>query len=47
MNISKRAKKKGNHPKLEIGNNVRAPMINKVKKGYKDSFSISVWKLIK
>ncbi len=32
MNISKRAKKKSNYPKLKIGDNVRVPVVNKVKK---------------
>ena len=45
MNISKRAKKKSNYPKLEIGDNVRVPVIHKVKKGYKDSFSMEIHKL--
>ncbi len=36
---SSRGQKKNNYPKLEISDNVRAPVINKVKKGYKDSFS--------
>jgi hypothetical protein len=45
MNISKRAKKKSNYPKLEIGDNVRVPVINKVKKGYKDSFSMETHKV--
>ena len=45
MNISKRAKKKSNYPKLEIGDNVRVPVINKVKKGYKDSFSMEMHKV--
>ncbi len=40
MNINKSAKKKGNYPKLEIGDHVRVPVINKVKKGNKDSFSM-------
>ena len=45
MNIHKRAKKKSNYPKLEIGDNVRVPVINKVKKGYKDSFSMETHKV--
>ncbi len=45
MNINKRAKKKGNYPKLEIGDNVRVPVIKKVKKGYKDSFSMETHKV--
>ncbi len=32
MNINKRAKKEINYPKLEIGDNVRVPVFNKVKK---------------
>jgi hypothetical protein len=44
MNISKRAKKKSNYSKLEIWDNVRVPVINKVKKDIK---TVSVWKLIK
>ena len=44
MNINKRAKK-GTYPKLEIGDNVRVPVIHKVKKGYKDSFSMEIHKL--
>ncbi len=32
MNINKGAKKKSIYPKLEIGDNVRIPVINKVKK---------------
>ena len=44
MNINKRAKKKGNYPKLEIGDNVRVPVINKVKKDIK---TVSVWRHIK
>ena len=45
MNISKRAKKKSNYPKLEIGDNVRVPVINKVHKGYKDQFSMEIHKV--
>ena len=45
MNISKRAKKKSNYPKLEIGDNVRVPVIHKQHKGYKDSFSIETHKI--
>jgi hypothetical protein len=45
MNISKREEKKSNYPKLEIGDNVRVPVINKVKKGYKDSFSMETHKV--
>ncbi len=46
MNISKRAKKKkGNYPKLAIGDNVRVPVFKKVKKGYKDSSSIETHKV--
>jgi hypothetical protein len=44
MNISKRAKK-GTYPKLEVGDNVRVPVIHKQKKGYKDSFSMEIHKL--
>ena len=46
MNINKRAKK-GTYPKLEIGDNVRVPVIHKVKKGYKDSFSMEIHKVEK
>ncbi len=45
MNISKRAKQKSSYPKLEIGDNVRVPVINKVQKGYKDSFSMETHKV--
>ena len=38
--IFTKSKKKSDYPKLEIGDNVRVPVINKVKKGYKDSFSL-------
>ena len=41
----KEQKKKSNYPKLEIGDNVRVPVINKVKKGYKDSFSMEMHKI--
>ena len=41
MNINKRAKK-GTYPTLEIGDNVRVPVIHKQKKGYKDSFSMEM-----
>ena len=41
MNINKRAKK-GTYPTLEIGDNVRVPVINKIKKGYKDQFSMEM-----
>jgi hypothetical protein len=44
MNISKKAKK-GTYPALEVGDNVRVPVINKVHKGYKDSFSMEVHKI--
>jgi len=44
MNITKRAKK-GTYPKLEVGDNVRVPVINKQKKGYKDSFSMEMHKI--
>jgi len=44
MNISKRAKK-GTYPKLEVGDNVRVPVIHKQKKGYKDSFSMEMHKI--
>ena len=45
MNINNRAKKKNNYPKLEVGDNVRVPVIHKVKKGYKDSFSMETHKI--
>jgi hypothetical protein len=45
MNIHKRAKIKSNYPKLEVGDNVRVPVINKVHKGYKDSFSMEIHKV--
>ena len=45
MNINKRAKLKSNYPKLEVGDNVRVPVINKVHKGYKDSFSMEIHKV--
>jgi hypothetical protein len=45
MNIHKRAKKKSNYPKLEIGDNVRVPVIHKQHKGYKDSFSMEIHKV--
>ena len=41
-NISKRAKS-GKYPKLEVGDDVRVPVINN--KGYKDSFSMEVHKV--
>jgi hypothetical protein len=44
MNITKRAKK-GTYPKLEVGDNVRVPVIHKQKKGYKDSFSMEMHKI--
>ena len=44
MNINKRAKK-GKYPKLEVGDNVRVPVINKIKKGYKDQFSMEIHKV--
>ena len=44
MNISKRAKK-GTYPKLEVGDNVRVPVIHKQHKGYKDSFSMETHKI--
>jgi hypothetical protein len=37
MNITKRAKK-GTYPKLEVGDNVRVPVIHKQHNGFKDSF---------
>ena len=43
-NISKRAKK-GTYPKLEVGDNVRVPVIHKQHKGYKDSFSMETHKI--
>ena len=45
MNINKRAKLKSNYPKLEVGDNVRVPVINKVHKGYKDQFSMEIHKV--
>ncbi len=36
ININKRAKK-SNYPKLEIGHNVRVPVLHKIHSGYKDS----------
>ena len=46
MNISKRAKKKREYPKLEIGDNVRVPVIeNHHDKWYKDSFSMEMHKV--
>ena len=44
MNISKRAKK-GTYPVLNIGDDVRVPIIHKVHKGYKDSFSMEMHKV--
>ena len=44
MNINKKANK-GKYPELEVGDNVRVPVINKVHKGYKDSFSMEVHKI--
>ena len=44
MNITKKAKK-GTYPKLEVGDNVRVPVIHKQKKGYKDSFSMEMHKI--
>ncbi len=44
MNIVKEQKKKSNYPKLEIGDNVRVPVINKEKNDIK---TVSVLKLIK
>ena len=34
-----------NYPKLEVGDNVGVPVINKVHKGYKDSFSMEIHKV--
>jgi hypothetical protein len=45
MNISTRAKKKSNCPKLEIGDNVRVPVIHIQHKGSNDSFSIETHKV--
>ena len=49
MNINDRAKKKNNYPKLEVGDNVRVPVIHNFesqgKKGYKDSFSMKTHKI--
>ncbi len=39
MNIDKRAKKKGNYLVLEVGDNVRVPVI-------KDIRTVSAWKYI-
>jgi hypothetical protein len=44
MNISKRAKK-GNYPKINIGDDVRVPVVHAYHKGYKDSFSIEIHKV--
>jgi hypothetical protein len=44
MNINERAKQKNNYPKLEVGDNVRLPVIHKVKKDIK---TVSVCKRIK
>ena len=44
MNISKRAKK-GNYPKIEVGDDVRVPVIHAYHKGYKDSFSMELHKV--
>jgi hypothetical protein len=44
MNINKE-QKKSDYPKLEIGDNVRVPVINKIHKGYKDSFSMETHKV--
>jgi hypothetical protein len=44
MNISKRAKR-GTYPVLNIGDDVRVPIIHKVHKGYEDSFSMEVHKV--
>ncbi len=44
MNITKRAKK-GTYPKLEVGDNVRVPVIHKQHKGYKDSFSMETHRI--
>ena len=44
MNIDKRAKK-GTYPVLNIGDDVRVPVIHKQHKGYKDSFSMEVHKV--
>jgi hypothetical protein len=44
MNFHKRAKLKSNYPKLEVGDNVRVPAINKVHKGYKDQFCMEIHK---
>ncbi len=45
MNINKEKKNRGNYPKLEIGHNVRVPVIHKQHKGYKDSFSMETHKV--
>ncbi len=42
--ITKRAKK-GTYPKLEVGDNVRVPVIHKQQKGYKDSFSMETHRI--
>ena len=44
INLRKRAKK-GNYPKLNIGDDVRVPVIHKQHKGYKDSFSLEIHKV--
>ena len=45
MKIHKRANIKSFYPKLEVGDNVRVPVINKIKKGYKDQFSMEIHKV--
>ena len=44
ININNKAKK-GTYPTLEVGDNVRVPVINKVQKGYKNSFSMEIHKV--
>jgi hypothetical protein len=44
LNIDKRAQK-GAYPVLNIGDDVRVPVIHKVHKGYKDSFSMEIHKV--
>ena len=44
VNIGKRAKK-GTYPILNIGDDVRVPVIHKQHKGYKDNFSMEVHKV--
>jgi hypothetical protein len=43
MDTNRRAKK-GTHPNLEVGNDVRIPVIYNQNKRYKDSFSVEIHK---